>query len=37
MESVDVLDSVCSNVRIDYFNNKIYRILPVYNKNLNED
>lgn len=37
MESVDVLDSACSNVRIDYFNNKIYRILPVYNKNLNED
>jgi len=37
MESVDVLDSVCSNIRIDYFNNRIYRILPVYNKNLNED
>jgi len=37
VESVDVLDSVCSNVRIDYLNNKIYRILPVYNKTLNED
>lgn len=37
VESIDVLDSICSNVRIDYLNNKIYRVLPVYNKTLNED
>lgn len=36
-ESVDILDSVCSNIRIDYLNNKVYRILPIYNKNINED
>lgn len=37
LESVDFLDSVCSNIRIDYLNNKVYRILPVYNKDVNED
>jgi len=37
LESIDILDSVCSNVRIDYLNNKVYRILPVYNKDINED
>jgi len=37
IESVDVLDSTCSNVRIDFLNNRLYRILPVYNKTLNED
>lgn len=37
LESVDILDSTCSNVRIDYLNNKVYRILPIYNKDINED
>lgn len=37
LESIDFLDSVCSNIRIDYLNNKVYRILPIYNKDLNED
>ena len=37
VESIDILDSICSNVRIDYLGDKIYRVLPVYNKNLNED
>jgi len=37
MESVDILDSLASNIRIDYLNNKVYRILPIYNKYLNED
>ena len=37
VESIDILDSICSNVRIDYLHNKILRVLPVYNKNLNED
>lgn len=36
-ESIDFLDSVCSNVRIEYLNNKLYRILPIYNKDINED
>lgn len=37
LESIDFLDSVCSNVRIDFLNNKVYRILPIYNKDINED
>jgi len=37
LESIDILDSVCSNIRIDYLNNKVYRILPIYNKDINED
>ena len=28
---------MCSSIRIDYLNNKITRILPIYNKLLNED
>lgn len=35
--SVDIFDSVCSNIRIDVFNNKILRILPVSNSFINED
>jgi NADH dehydrogenase/NADH:ubiquinone oxidoreductase subunit G len=37
IESIDILDSMCSNIRLDYLNNKLMRILPIYNKNLNED
>ena len=37
LESIDVLDSMASNIRIDFFNNKVYRILPIYDKNVNED
>lgn len=37
IESIDVLDSLASNIRVDFLNNKIYRILPIYNKVLNED
>lgn len=37
LESIDILDSMCSSVRLDYLNNKLMRILPVYNKTVNED
>lgn len=37
LESIDFLDSVCSNIRIDFLNNKVYRILPIYNRDINED
>src|SRR5690606_23912135 len=37
LESIDMLDSICSNIRIDFLNNKVYRILPIYNKDINED
>jgi len=37
VESIDILDTFASNIRIDFLNNKIYRILPIYGKNLNED
>jgi NADH dehydrogenase/NADH:ubiquinone oxidoreductase subunit G len=37
LETVDILDSIGSSIRIDYFNNKIYRILPIYDKYINED
>lgn len=37
ISSVDIFDSLCSSIRIDVFNNKILRILPVSNSYLNED
>jgi len=37
VESIDILDSLCSNIRIDTINNAIERILPKPNNNLNED
>lgn len=37
VESIDILDSLCSNIRIDTINNVIERILPKPNNNLNED
>jgi NADH-quinone oxidoreductase chain G len=37
LESIDIFDSMASSIRIDYLNNKVYRILPVYDKYINED
>jgi hypothetical protein len=37
LESVDIFDSLASSIRVDFLNNKIYRILPVYEKNINDD
>ena len=37
LESIDILDSMCSHIRCDYLNNKLMRILPIYNKEINED
>eukprot|EP01121_Diplochlamys_sp_Union-15-3_P004587 TRINITY_DN14771_c0_g1_i1.p1 TRINITY_DN14771_c0_g1~~TRINITY_DN14771_c0_g1_i1.p1 ORF type:complete len:113 (-),score=8.15 TRINITY_DN14771_c0_g1_i1:72-410(-) len=33
----DVFDSICSNIRVDIFGNKISRILPVSNYVINDD
>lgn len=37
IESIDILDSLCSNIRIDTINNVVARILPKPNPNLNEE
>ena len=37
LESIDIFDSACSSIRVDYLNNKVMRILPIFNKNINED
>jgi len=37
IESIDILDSLCSNIRIDTINNVVERILPKPNNNLNEE
>jgi NADH-quinone oxidoreductase chain G len=37
IESIDIMDSICSRIRIDIRNSDIMRILPSYNENLNED
>ena len=37
VESIDILDSMASNIRIDFLNNKVLRILPIYDSNINED
>ncbi len=36
-ESVDVLDAVGSNIRIDSRGNEVLRVLPVLNENVNEE
>nr|YP_010616492.1 NADH dehydrogenase subunit 11 [Peronosclerospora sorghi]WAU47928.1 NADH dehydrogenase subunit 11 [Peronosclerospora sorghi] len=36
-EGVDILDSIGSNIKIDYFNNEIIRILPKTNFNINKE
>jgi NADH-quinone oxidoreductase chain G len=35
--SIDIFDSVCSSIRLDVFNNKVLRILPISNSFINED
>ena len=37
IESIDILDSVCSSIRIDIKGSIVMRILPVKNNKLNED
>lgn len=36
-EGIDILDSICSNIKIDIFNNEIIRILPKTNFNINKE
>ena len=36
-EGVDLMDSSCSNIRVDIFNNEIIRILPKINFNINNE
>lgn len=35
--SIDIFDSVCSSIRMDVFNNKVLRIMPISNSFINED
>lgn len=37
VESIDVLDAVGSNIRIDTYGNKVMRILPRLNEDINEE
>jgi len=37
IESVDVFDTLCSNIRLSVYGNKVKRILPRINEQLNED
>ena len=37
INTIDILDSLCSNIRIDVRNNVVERILPHLNDHLNED
>lgn len=37
VESVDVFDVLCSNIRLSVYGNKVKRILPRINEQLNED
>ena len=34
-EGIDIMDSSCSNIKIDIFNNEVLRILPKTNSNIN--
>tara|TARA_B100000029_G_scaffold172761_1_gene169116 strand:- start:314 stop:2368 length:2055 start_codon:yes stop_codon:yes gene_type:complete len=36
-DSIDVMDAVCSNIRIDTRNNEVMRILPLFNDEINEE
>ena len=36
-ESIDVLDAVCSNIRVDTYGWEVKRILPRLNENINEE
>jgi len=35
--SIDVMDALGSSIRVDIFNNKIYRVLPILDENVNEE
>lgn len=35
--SIDIMDSMCSNIRVDIRGNKVMRILPRINNNVNKD
>jgi NADH dehydrogenase/NADH:ubiquinone oxidoreductase subunit G len=37
VESIDIFDTLCSNIRLSVYGNKIKRILPRINEQLNED
>lgn len=37
VESVDIFDTLCSNIRLSVYGNKIKRVLPRINEQLNED
>lgn len=37
IETIDILDSIASSIRMDIANNKVMRILPILDENLNED
>ena len=37
VESIDIFDVLCSNIKLNIYGNKIKRILPRINENLNED
>lgn len=37
VESIDILDSLCSSIRIDVRNNVVERVLPKPNDNVNEE
>ncbi len=36
-EGVDILDGICSNIKVDIFNNEVVRILPKTNFNINKE
>jgi NADH dehydrogenase/NADH:ubiquinone oxidoreductase subunit G len=35
IESFDILESFCSSIKVEVLNNKIIRILPIVNININ--
>jgi len=37
VESIDVFDSLGSNVRVDVYGDKVVRILPSVNEEMNEE
>ena len=37
LETIDILDSLCSQIRVDIRGNEIFRILPKVNNQLNEE
>jgi len=37
IETIDIFDSLCSNIKVDIRDSKIMRILPSYNDNINEE